>query len=154
MEEEIFMTPELVRQLLDSCFIGKHITEMMPPLPQGMKPRHIHILQAVGQGEKEGRTVLPSDISREWKVTRPSVVRLIRELEEMGAVSAVPGGTDRRTRELHLTEKGNRCYKRYVEQYHQMLADQLCGMNEEDCRRAVSVWQILYSRMKGLDHHE
>ena len=149
------MTPELVRQLLDSCFIGKHITEMMPPLPQGMKPRHIHILQAVGQGEKEGRTVLPSDISREWKVTRPSVVRLIRELEEMGSRIGSTG----RYRPPHQRTAFNRkrkptSYKRYVEQYHQMLADQLCGMNEEDCRRAVSVWQILYSRMKGLDHHE
>lgn len=142
------MTPELVRQILDSCFIGKHITEMMPSLPKGMKPRHIHILQAVGQGQKEGRTVLPTDISREWKVTKPSIIRLIRELEDMGALWAEPGGADRRTRELRLTEKGQRYYEQYVEQYHQRLAEKLKDLDEDECRGAVRLWQTLYIQMR------
>lgn len=148
------MTSELVRQLLDSCFIGKHITELMPSLPDGMKPRHIHIIQAVGEGQKKGYTVLPTDISRAWGVTKPSITRLIRELEKIGAVSAERGGTDRRTTELRLTEKGQRYYGLYVEKYQSILMKNLQDLNEEDCRRAVRLWEILYERMKEIAEYE
>lgn len=148
------MTIDLVRQLLDSCFTGKKITEMMPPLPQGIKPRHIHLIEAVGLGAGEGRPVRPTDISRSWHVTKPSIVRLVRELEDMGVLSASRGGSDRRTTELHLTEKGQQYYDLYVDQYHRTLQQQLEDLDEEDCRRAVRLWQRLYQKMKEMAEHE
>ena len=36
-----------VRSLLDVCWKAKAITELMPALPKGMKPRYVHVIDAV-----------------------------------------------------------------------------------------------------------
>lgn len=36
-----------VRSLLDVCWKAKTITELMPALPKGMKPRYVHVIDAV-----------------------------------------------------------------------------------------------------------
>lgn len=41
------MTSKDLELLLDACFIAKKITETLPALPKGIKPRHIHVLTAV-----------------------------------------------------------------------------------------------------------
>ena len=41
------MTTTALKQLLDSCFVAKRVIETLPELPPGMKPRHIHVLDAV-----------------------------------------------------------------------------------------------------------
>ena len=36
-----------VRSLLDVCWKAKAITELMPALPKGLKPRYVHVIDAV-----------------------------------------------------------------------------------------------------------
>lgn len=42
-----------VKQLLESCHNAKRITELMPKLPAGMTPRHIHVIDAICEIEKK-----------------------------------------------------------------------------------------------------
>ena len=37
-----------VRSLLDVCWKAKTITELMPALPKGMKPRYVHVTARSG----------------------------------------------------------------------------------------------------------
>ena len=39
-----------VRSLLDVCWKAKAITELMPALPKGLKPRYVHVIDAVWHG--------------------------------------------------------------------------------------------------------
>ncbi|RRN61731.1 MarR family transcriptional regulator, partial [Caulobacter sp. 602-1] len=36
-----------VRSLIDACWKATTITELMPALPKGMKPRYVHVIDAV-----------------------------------------------------------------------------------------------------------
>ena len=41
------MTQEKLKQFLDACFDAKRLIEKLPDLPDGMKPRQVHVLDAV-----------------------------------------------------------------------------------------------------------
>ena len=68
----------------------------MPELPEGMTPRHVHVIDAIYQLERTGEMVKVSDVSEYLEVTRPSITRLIRELETLGAVSKIADTQDKR----------------------------------------------------------
>ena len=37
------MTQEKLKQFLDACFDAKRLIEKLPDLPDGMKPRQVHV---------------------------------------------------------------------------------------------------------------
>ena len=43
------MTQEKLKQFLDACFDAKRLIEKLPDLPDGMKPRQVHVLDAVNE---------------------------------------------------------------------------------------------------------
>ena len=88
-----------VKNFLGACHEAKRITELMPELPKGMTPRHIQVLDVIWQMEAAGQSVKVSDISDFLNVTRPSITKLIRELEGFGAVVKLQDGADRRSRQ-------------------------------------------------------
>ena len=46
-----------VKLFLDSCHAAKRIVELMPKLPKGLTPRHIHVIEAIWQISQEYGTV-------------------------------------------------------------------------------------------------
>lgn len=49
------MRTEVLKQLLDACHLAKKSIETMPKLPKGMKPRHVHVMDVIGEMEERGR---------------------------------------------------------------------------------------------------
>ena len=47
------MTQEKLKQFLDACFDAKRLIEKLPDLPDGMKPRQVHVLDAVNEIQKK-----------------------------------------------------------------------------------------------------
>lgn len=118
-----------VKQFLDSCHSAKRITELMPKLPAGMTPRHIHVIDAICEIGRSEAVVRVSDISDYFNVTRPSITKMVNELEDMGAVSKTPDPDDRRVIRVSLTELGQEYYDFYIKKYHSWVAEQLDGMD-------------------------
>lgn len=46
------MTQEKLKQFLDACYDAKRLVEHLPDLPDGMKPRQVHVLDAVNEIQK------------------------------------------------------------------------------------------------------
>lgn len=59
------MTQEKLKQFLDACFDAKRLIEKLPDLPDGMKPRQVHVLDAVNEIQKKQGFCRVSDISSE-----------------------------------------------------------------------------------------
>ena len=57
------MKQELLKCLSDACFYGKRITELMPPLPKGMKPRHMHVIDTIHMLQEKQERVCIGDVS-------------------------------------------------------------------------------------------
>lgn len=147
--EVITMTNEMIKQLLDACFLAKKITETMPKLPKGLKPRHIHIITSIAERSKTS-TVRVSDVSNDLKVTMPSVTKLINELESMDIIQKIPMSDDRRATSLALTPLGINYHKLYVVQYHSLLINEFKNLDIQQCTATIATIEQLYDGIKNV----
>ena len=130
-----------VRSLLDVCWKAKTITELMPALPKGMKPRYVHVIAAVWHiNEPNGQdpgTARVGDVSTFLGVTTPSITKLVGELADLGLVVKLADAADRRAVTLTLTERGLEIRRSYVEEYHAHLSRLLGGLTSDQCETTV-----------------
>lgn len=131
------MNTELIKNFVDACHDARKITELMPELPQGMKPRHIHVINTVYLLNHEKEYVKVSDISEALKVTKPSITKLINELEERNVLIKSPESNDKRITSLKLTPLGEKYWELYVFRYHRWLSDLFADIPEEEMAAAI-----------------
>lgn len=123
-----------LKKLLDACYVAKRITETLPMLPPHMKPRHIHVLDAVYElqepdGQEGGCRV--SDVSGRLGITTPSVTKLVGELEQLGLLEKYSDAADGRVTLLRLTEEGNACVRKHVLEFHRKWSERLEHISNE-----------------------
>ena len=140
-----------VKDFLSACQDAKRITELMPPLPKGMSPRHIYVIDAVFQLSQCQEKVMVSDVSRLLGVTRPSITKVIQDLEKLKALTKIPDQEDKRIVHIALTPLGKEYYDFYVGGYHSWLAGNFQDISPEDLSVAASTIYRVLEIMKGLD---
>ena len=127
------MNEEIMKSLIDICFKAKHITEMMPELPHGMKPRHIHVIESIYRIGKHQNDVRISDVSQNLSVTMPSITKLVNELVTLKLVRKSADIKDKRVTTLTLTPQGMNYYDIYIKKYYTKLAS-MCNISESDIK--------------------
>lgn len=140
----------LIKRLLDACFLAKRVAQTLPPLPDGLVPRHVHVMDSIHQLSEEKDTVYVGDVSALMKSTTPSVTKLIGELDRLGYVTkqSVPG--DKRFVAISLSKKGEQFHARHVVAYHKILAGALSDLNPDDCLAAIRVMTTLHDRIPEI----
>lgn len=128
-----------VELLLDSCFEAKRITETLPRLPKGMKPRHNHVLHAVYELQESAQECRVSDVSRRLGTTMPSITKLVSELSDRNMIVKYPDKTDGRVTLLKLTDAGYDYVKKYVLDFHSAWAENMQDISREQIEQAVSI---------------
>lgn len=78
------MTIETIKRMLDACYQGKRIRDMLPPLPKGVTSSYIQYLDVIQSLERNGVHVKISDISDALNLPRPGVTRTVKEMEAGG----------------------------------------------------------------------
>lgn len=126
-----------LKQLLDTCYVARHIVETLPELPKGMKPRQIHVLDAIHQVLAQQGICRVSDVSSQMNITMPSITKLIQELEAFGMVEKYADPVDKRVSLLRLTGDGRECVKRYVLDFHRDWAKALDGITREQVEETI-----------------
>ena len=58
------MTIELIKQLLDACYLAKRAREMLPALPEGVTSSYIQCLDVIQKLQTRGIQPKISDLSR------------------------------------------------------------------------------------------
>jgi DNA-binding MarR family transcriptional regulator len=133
------MKEENVTELVGACYEAKRVVELMPRLPQGIKPSHIHVVDVIHQLQEKGGPVRVGDIAAAMHVTSPGVTRLVNELVGLGAVAKAQSREDKRVFTVSLTELGRRYQKDYLERYHRELAERLSDVSDDDVRTMARV---------------
>lgn len=141
------MTTTALKQLLDSCFTAKRIIETLPALPPGMKPRHIHVLEAVHALQEQNGSCRVSDVSARLNVTLPSVTKLVQELESRKLLEKRADSQDGRVILLRLTPDGQACFHRYVQNMHTRWSGALSDISDEQAKEAVHILNRLLATM-------
>lgn len=140
-----------LKHLLDACFTAKRIVETLPQLPDGMKPRHIHVLDVIQEVSSQQGTCRVSDVSTRLNITMPSVTKLIQELEQYGLVTKYPDPGDKRVALLGLTESGLACFHQHVLQFHTDWSDALQDISNEQVQEVITIIEKLRLTMPGLE---
>lgn len=143
------MRAEDVTELVGACYEAKRVVELMPGLPKGMRPGHIHVIDIIHQLQERGGPVRVSDVADAMHVTNPGVTRLVNELVELGAVEKTQSSEDRRVFTVSLTDLGREYQRDYLERYHRELAGRLPGISEEDVRTTARVMHEAFLAMSA-----
>ena len=138
----------LIKNIIDSCFLAKQITEMLPPLPVGMKPRHIHVIDAVCSLRSSQPSVKVTDISKFMNITTPSVTKLIKELCDLKALEKKIDSVDKRVTLIELTPLGELYYQKHVVDFQNKLLQSFKDIDETDCLCLVMTIKKIHAKMK------
>lgn len=141
------MDAKTLKHLLDACFTAKHLIETLPELPDGMKPRHIHVLDRINIVWKEKGECRVSDVSEGLNITMPSITKLIQELTAMKLVEKYSDPTDKRVALLKLTDQGIVCVNKYVYSFHSRWAENLAAISNEDAEKTIRILEQLEQTM-------
>lgn len=134
-----------VKRFLDACHRAKRVVELMPRLPEGMTPRHVHVIDVISQLQRRDGRVRVGDVSEHLGITRPSVTRLVGELERLGAVRKLPDPRDGRVTLVELTELGSSYEEDYFEPYARRIAERLGDLPPERVEAAIDVMERFYA---------
>lgn len=88
------MTKDKIKEVMDACYQAKRIRDMLPALPGGVTPSHIHYLDTLSKLEKTEGKVKVSDISENLGLPRPSVTKTVKDMEKLGFVEKETTETD------------------------------------------------------------
>lgn len=133
------MDAHMVELLLDSCFEAKRITDTLPKLPKGMKPRHNYVLHAVYELQDNAVGCRVSNVSKKLGTTMPSITKLVNELADKKLIEKYQDQTDGRVILLKLTDMGYRYVKKYVLDFHSTWAENMQDLSPDQITQTVEI---------------
>ena len=134
------MKVESVKKILDICAEASKIESLLPPLPQGITPRCVRVVEQIAILSRQDKSVRVSDISEMLDVTRPGITAVLGSLAQMGYVTKTHDDTDSRVVFVALTDKGWGLYKTAVEEYHAHLAEVLSEVGDEGAKALTNTF--------------
>ena len=141
------MTIQNIKDLLDACYQGKRVRELLPPLPRGVRPSYVQYLDVIETLESHGVRVKESDISDTLHLPRPGVTRTVKEMEDKGYLRKIASEEDGRVTYLAITDSGKRLSQIHNAQFFAQLAPLLADISDEDAACTVRTIQKLYDVM-------
>ena len=141
------MTIETIKRMLDACYQGKRIRDMLPPLPKGVTSSYIQYLDVIQSLERNGVQVKISDISDALNLPRPGVTRTVKEMTAKGYLTKTASEEDGRVTYLTITEAGRKLWEIYDGQYFAALQPALEDIPDEDAEAMIRTIEKLYQVM-------
>ena len=141
------MKVELIKRMMDACYLAKRARDMLPPLPEGVMPSYIQDLDALQKLEAQGVLVRVSDLSEALGLPRPGVTRTVKEMEAKGYLHKQVSAEDGRVTYLSLTEAGKQLSRKYDADYFQELAPWMDRISEEDAECMIATIETFYQIM-------
>ena len=141
------MDIELIKRMMDACYQGKRIRDMLPPLPDGVASSYIQYLDIIEKLEKQGIQVKVSDVSDALSLPRPGVTRTVKDMEAKGYVKKFASAEDGRVTYLTVTEAGKALSEKYNKQYFTILSGYVDSIPEDDILCTIRTMEKFYKIM-------
>ncbi len=131
------MTIELLKQMMDACYMAKRTRDLLPALPEGVASSYVQYLDVMEQMMAKGMQVKVSDISDALGVPRPGVTRTIKEMEAKGYLTKSVSPEDGRITYLGITKEGRALSEIYNTKVFEELCLRMEDITEEDARCTI-----------------
>lgn len=142
------MTRDKIKKVMDACYLAKRARDLLPKLPNGVTPSHIHYLDTIRKLELKTDHIKVSDISDELGLPRPSVTKTIKDMESLGFVEKKAVENDRRVVQIKITAAGRDLVDEYVDRYFGGLSAQLDEISDRDADIMIKTIEKLYEVMR------
>lgn len=142
------MTRDKIKKVMDACYLAKRVRDLLPKLPNGVTSSHIHYLDTIRKLELKTDSVRVSDISDELGLPRPSVTKIIKDMEKLGFVEKKTTQTDGRVVFIRITASGKDLVDKYVDQYFGELSTELDDISDADADNMIETIEKLYEIMR------
>lgn len=147
------MNQEAVIRFMEVCQNARSVFKYFPDLPDGLTSRHIRVVGVIG--DLMGKDVRISDIADALSSTRPSITKLVNELDEKDYLEKLPYDQDHRITHVVLTAKGQAAYERFISAYHEKVAQAFSQKySEQEIIEAAKVMNGAISIIKTLKEGE
>ena len=141
------MTNEKVKRMLDACYMAKRIRDMLPPLPGGVTPAYVQILDVIQKLEQKNGSVRVSDVSDALNLPRPGVTRTVKEMEGKGFLRKIASDDDGRVTYLTVTESGAKLSEKFDQKYFETLSQALENISDSDADCMIQTIEKFYAVM-------
>lgn len=141
------MDVELIKRMMDACYQGKRIRDMLPPLPDGVASSYIQYLDVIDRLEQQGVQAKVSDVSDALALPRPGVTRTVKDMEAKGYVKKLASPEDGRVTYLTATEAGKELSEKYNKQYFSTLSPFVDEIPEKDIQCTIRTMEKFYNIM-------
>ena len=141
------MTEDKIKRMLDACYLAKRIRELLPDLPQGVRPAYIQYMDIIYKQKKYKKDVKVSDISDVLGLPRPGVTRTVKEMEAKGYLRKYSSNEDGRITYIAITSKGEELSEKYDKNYYSRLAKYLEDITEEEADCTIQTIEKFYKVM-------
>ena len=141
------MTNEKVKRMLDACYKAKRIRDMLPPLPGGVAPAYVQILDVIQKLEKRNGSVKISDVSDALNLPRPGVTRTVKEMEEKGLLRKIASDEDGRVIYLTVTASGAALSEKFDQKYFEALSKALEDISDGEADCMIQTIEKFYAVM-------
>ena len=136
--------------ILDALDCAKEASSLLPPLPPGIKPVYVRILNAFYKIRDDNGNACVSDISKASGILLPNATKLINELMKLGIVEKTASASDKRIVLIRTTSLGEQYIEKFVLRFHQELEKEFSRISENDCKTMIDTIQRVYLAMKKV----
>lgn len=141
------MNADKIKRMLDACYLAKRIRELLPELPEGVKPAYIQYMDVIHKQKEQKQDVKISDISDTLKLPRPGVTRTVKEMEAKGYLRKYSSEKDGRITYISITPKGEELSEKYDKNYYSRLSKYLDDISEEEADCMIQTIEKFYKVM-------
>lgn len=124
------MDQRKAKDVIDAFERIERFTNNRPPLPEGVLPSYMKIVDWIYQLSLKGKVKI-SDLSDALHLTRPGITRSCKNMEKLGLIKKSVNEKDRRIVYVSLTEKGTEYYFKYIENYYRHFSARLEKYDEK-----------------------
>ena len=146
------MTIELIKQMMDSCYLAKRARDLLPALPAGVASSYIQYLEVIQTLAQQGIQAKVSDISEALSLPRPGVTRTVKSMAEKGYLEKHTSAEDGRITYITVTEKGRQLSHLFDAEYFSRMLPYMDAIPEEDAKCMVRTIEKLYVIMSERRH--
>lgn len=151
------MTIDLLKQMMDACYLAKRTRELLPDLPEGIASSYIQYLDTIEKLQQSGMQVKVSDISDALGLPRPGVTRTLREMEAAGLLNKTGSPEDGRITFLTITPKGQALSQTYNTKVFSFLKPYMEEISEEDAQcmiRTMTTFHRIMTERRNILSNE
>ena len=146
------MNAAMVSRFLLACNAARQMRAALPPLPEGMQPRQILIIEVIHALAQEQQTVTVGDVTHRMGGTGPSITKLMNDLVAQGYVEKQQQAEDRRYVSVRLTERGSQAFAYYGDALHRWLAGRLTDVRDDEVETAIRVLHRFAEEVRHAQH--